>query len=69
VRLWKDDGTPVRQFAGLGDYVYALAVSQDAALVAAGAYDGEVRVWKLADGAVVKSFNASPGYIARTRGK
>lgn len=61
VRLWKDDGTAVRQFAGLGDHVYAIAASPDGGLIAAGAYDGEVRVWNVADGAVVKSFNASPG--------
>lgn len=66
VRLWKDDGTAVRQFAGLGDYVYALAVSSDGNLIAAGAYDGEVRIWKLVDGAPVKSFNASPGYQSKT---
>ena len=31
-------------------------------LVAAGSYNGEVRVWKTADGALVRTFNASPGY-------
>ena len=35
----------------------------DAKQVAAGGYDGEVRVWNVADGAVVKAFNASPGYV------
>ncbi len=69
VRLWKDDGTPVRTCAGLADHVYALAVSPDGNFVAAGAYDGEVRVWKLSNGAVAKAFNASPGYVTRTTAK
>jgi hypothetical protein len=29
--------------------------------VAAGAFNGEVRVWNLNDGKPVKDFNASPG--------
>jgi len=47
---------------GLNDQVYALAISPDGALVAGGAWDGEVRVWKVADGKPVAGFNASPGY-------
>ena len=35
----------------------------DAKQVAAGSYDGEVRIWNIADGAVAKAFNASPGYV------
>jgi len=31
-------------------------------LVAGGGYDGEVRVWNVADGKVIRAFNASPGY-------
>ena len=30
-------------------------------LVASGGYGGEVKVWKVADGTNVKSFNAAPG--------
>jgi hypothetical protein len=34
--------------------------------VAAGAFNGEVKVWKVADGMLVKGFNASPGLKAET---
>ena len=46
--------------------MFAAAISPDGKQVAAGGYDGEVRVWKVADGAVVKAFNASPGYAPPT---
>ena len=46
---------------GFTDHVYAVAASPDGNLVAGGAFNGEVRVFKLADGALVKAFNASPG--------
>ena len=67
VRLFNADTlVPTYRLAGLTDYVYALAFSPDGRLVAAGSYDGEVRVWKAADGSLVRGFNASPGYVAKT---
>src|SRR5207248_9367831 len=66
VRVWNADSrAAVRTLSGLTDHVFALAVSPDGTLVAAGSYAGEVAVWKLADGALVKQFNASPGYVAK----
>jgi WD40 repeat protein len=63
VRVWNaDSGAAVRTLNGLNDQVFALAISPDGNLVAAGSYAGEVSIWKVADGAVVKSFIASPGY-------
>ena len=38
-----------------------MAISPDGNLIAAGAYNGMVRIWKAADGSVVKTFNASVG--------
>jgi WD40 repeat protein len=62
VKVWNADNLAnVKTLSGLTDHVFALAVSPDGEFVAAGAFNGEVRVWKLADGALVKTFNASPG--------
>jgi hypothetical protein len=62
VRVWNADTLAAqRSLGGFTDHVFAAAVSPDGELVAGGAFDGEVRVWKLADGALVKAFNASPG--------
>jgi WD40 repeat protein len=63
VKVWSTDNNlrAVRTLSGLGDWVYALAVSPDGQLVAAGSYNGDVKVWKVADGAVAKEFQATPG--------
>ena len=64
VRLWNPiAGTPLKTLSGLTDYVYACAISPDGQLVAGGAANGEVRVWKT-DGTPVVNFNATPGYVA-----
>jgi len=63
IRLWNAENlAAVRTLTGFTDHVYALAVSPDGNLIAGGAFNGEVRVYKVADGALVKSFNASPGW-------
>jgi hypothetical protein len=63
VRLWNLDTLAAgKTLSGLNDFVYAVAFSADGDLVAGGSYDGEVRVWKVSDGTLVKGFNASPGY-------
>jgi hypothetical protein len=62
VRIWNpDSGSALKTLSGHTDWVYALALSADGTLVASGSWNGEVKVWKVADGAVVKAFNASPG--------
>jgi WD40 repeat protein len=65
VRVWNEDnGAAIRTLSGHTDYVYALAISSDEALIASGSFNGEVKVWKTADGTVVKAFNGSPGLAA-----
>jgi WD40 repeat protein len=62
VRIWNpDSGAAVKTLSGHTDWVYALALSSDGTLVASGSWNGEVKVWKVADGDVVKAFIASPG--------
>jgi hypothetical protein len=65
VRTWNaDSGAAVKTLPAFADYVYTAAVSPDGTLIAGGAYNGDVKVCKTADGAVVKEFNASPGLPA-----
>ena len=66
VRLWDlEKLTATRTLSGLTDYVYAVAFSADGTLVAGGCYDGSVNVWKVADGSLVKGWNASPGLVVK----
>jgi WD40 repeat protein len=66
VRLWNLETLAAgKTLSGLTDYVYAVAFSADGNFVAGGSYDGEVRVWKVSDGSVVKGWNASPGIVSK----
>lgn len=70
VRLWNPvKGTVLKTLSGHTDWVYAVAISPDGKQVAAGGWNGEVRVWNVADGAQVRAFNASPGYVAKAEPK
>jgi hypothetical protein len=65
VKLWNPDaGSAIKTLTGLTDWVYAVALSLDGSMVAAGCWNGEVRVWKT-DGTLVRVFTASPGYVAK----
>ena len=48
---------------GAADQPAVVALSNDGQLVAGGAANGEVRIWKT-DGTAVTNFNATPGYAA-----
>lgn len=56
------DRAQVRSLTGHKDYVYALDVNSATKRLATGSFDGEVRIWNLADGKLVTSFQAAPGY-------
>jgi WD40 repeat protein len=56
-------GNSKTSLTGLGDWAYAVAISPDGKLVAGGAWNGEVRIWKTEDGKEAAAFNASPGYV------
>jgi hypothetical protein len=51
----------IRAYAGHADAVFAIAVHGPAARLASGGYDGEVRIWNTADGALSAIFVAAPG--------
>ncbi len=59
-------GTALKSMTGFTDFVLCVALSADGSLVAGGSYNGEVRIFKTADASLVTSFNASPGYVAKT---
>lgn len=65
VKLWNPvTGAAGKTLTGLGDWVFAVAISPDGQRVAGGAANGEVRLWKTSDGSVVTAFNATPGRVA-----
>lgn len=52
----------VRALAGHTDWVYSFAISPNGKTVASGSWDGEVRLWNLADGKLERTILAAPGY-------
>jgi len=58
------DRSLVRTLEGHTDWVYALAADSKGSVLASGSHDGEVRLWNLADGTLLKSFKAAPGLVA-----
>lgn len=51
----------VRSLTGHNDWVYALDLHAPSGRLASGSFDGEVRIWNLADGANTLTFRAAPG--------
>ncbi len=62
VRVFTDKGATVRRLEGHQDWIYALAVSRDGKMIASGSWDGEIRLWNAADGKLIRSWIAAPGY-------
>ncbi len=68
VRFWNINGGNTRNFGGSADFLYALAVSPDGALVAAGGQEGIVRVYNGTNGQLLKSLlppDAQPATAAK----
>ncbi len=56
VRIWNvDNGGNTRNFSGSTDFLYALGVSPDGAIVAAGGEEGIVRLYNGANGTLIKA--------------
>ena len=55
-----EDRAEVRKFEGHADWILSLAVHSSSELLATGAFDGNVRIWKLEDGSQVADFVAVP---------
>jgi WD40 repeat protein len=54
VRMWNTGGGTVRNFGSNSDYMYAVAVSPDAAVVVAGGEEGVVRLYNGTNGQLIK---------------
>ena len=66
VKLYNPNaGTAGKTCGGFTDWVYAVAISPNGELVAGGSYNGEVRVFTVSDGALLISFNATPGTMEK----
>jgi len=63
VRIWDPEtGSERRRLLGHRDRVNAVAVSPDGKTAASGSWDGEVRLWNLADGKPISTILAAPGF-------
>jgi hypothetical protein len=55
------NGSAKQTLQGHNDWVYTFALSRDGKTLATGSWDGEVRLWNLADGKPIRTILAAPG--------
>ena len=60
--VFKSTGSQIRRVQGHNDWIYALAISRDEQTIASGSWDGELRLWNLADGKLLRTIIAAPGF-------
>ena len=60
-------GSKRQTLQGHTDWVYTFAISADGKTLASGSWDGEVRLWNLADGKLSRTILAAPGFKSATR--
>ena len=63
VREHSEKATWIRTFAGHVDWVYSLAIHAPSKHLATGDFSGEIRIWNLEDGKLLKTFTAAPGWV------
>jgi WD40 repeat protein len=64
VSVFDAKGSQIRRLQGHNDWIYSLAIARDGKTVASGSWDGEIRLWNLADGKLLRTVIAAPGYKA-----
>jgi WD40 repeat protein len=58
------DQKQIREFTGAKDWILSTAYDTTNKRLAGGAFDGQVYIWNVADGTLVTSFSAAPGYVS-----
>ncbi|MFO0908326.1 MAG: c-type cytochrome domain-containing protein [Isosphaeraceae bacterium] len=63
IKLIKGEGTAVEKtLSGHSDWVYTYAIARDGKTIASGSWDGEVRLWNVADAKLIRTIIAAPNY-------
>jgi WD40 repeat protein len=62
VRRYSADGKRelLHTFTGHADVIYSLALHDASGQLASGSYDGEIRLWNIRDGTLLRKFTAAP---------